>query len=151
MRWLDDHKPLPVGLGPLFWRPNTGPWHHRTTLKMRGSGPATFLAIVLTLFFSLSTGCFAFPVGSVGMVGGENPGGCHGHHGPMPQPSPVHRCCFAAHQVPAATSITPSPTSYDAVADYVTSSPSTGKPSAIVTLPFQVLDASPPLTTVLRI
>jgi hypothetical protein len=118
---------------------------------MRGSGPATFLAIVLTLFFSLSTVCFAFPVGSVGQVASENPGGCHSHHGRMPEPSPAHTCCFPAHQVPAATSIAPSPISLDAVADYVTSSPSTGRPNAVITIPVQVLDTSPPQTIVLRI
>lgn len=114
------------------------------------SRPATFLAMAVMLSFALSTVCVASPVGPLGQLGGQNPGGCHGHHGPMPEPSPVHSCCFAAHQVPAATSIAPQ-MSLDAVADYVASSPSTGKPTGIVTLPFQVLDPSPPLTTVLRI
>lgn len=118
---------------------------------MYGSRSATFLAIVLTFVFSLSTVCFAFPVGSFGQLGGEAPGGCHGNRGPMPMPSPAHSCCFAAHQVPAATSIAPSPMSLDAVADHVIGTPSAGEPDAVITIPVEVLDTSPPLTTVLRI
>src|SRR5919197_372639 len=70
------------------------------------SRPATFLAIALILLFAFSTVCFASPVWQFGYPASEMPSGCHGNHGPMP--SPAHTCCFAAHQVAAATPIAPS-------------------------------------------
>jgi|SRR5579872_723388 hypothetical protein len=117
---------------------------------MRSSRPATFFAILLTLIFSFSTGCFAFPAASVEQVS-QAQGGCHGHHGPMPDPSPLHTCCFAAHQVPAATSISAAPASLDATADHAISTLSIGEPDPAITTAAEMLNASPPLIAVLRI
>lgn len=117
---------------------------------MRSSRPATFFAIVLTLVFSFSTVCFAFPGGSVEHASHAQ-GGCHGHHRPMRDPSPMHSCCFAAHQVPAATSISAAPASLDPTADPALSTLSIGELDAIITPPAEMLNTSPPLITVLRI
>lgn len=116
---------------------------------MCASRPAMFFSIVLILVFSTSTVCFAFPIGSVGQVG-QAPGGCHNHRGPMPKPSPMHACCFAAHQV-LATSIGPAPIALDTAVDQVVSAPSSGEHDALISGASQVLDTSPPLKSVLRI
>ncbi len=116
---------------------------------MRGSRPATFGAIVLTLMFALSTACFASPGGSLGQPGAKAPGGCHGHDRPMS--SPAHKCCVAAHQLPAATPVATVPISLDAVAGKVISGPSIVEPAVAITIPVPVLDTSPPRMTVLRI
>lgn len=117
---------------------------------MRGSRPATLLATVLTLVFSLSPVCFAFPATSVEQVS-QAQGGCHGQRGPMPKPSPMHTCCFAAHQVAAATSIGLAPISLDAAADQALSTQSISELDAFITIPAQMLNPSPPLPAVLRI
>ncbi len=117
---------------------------------MCGSRPATFFAIALTLVFSFSTVCFAFPVGSFGQVG-QVGAGCHGHREPMPKPLPVHSCCLAAHQVLSASSIALSQISLDDAADQTVSTPWISEPDAAITKAAQIPDPSPPMVAVLRI
>ena len=115
---------------------------------MHRSRPAAFLALVVTFIFAVSTVCLAPPIGSFGSLSGANPGGCHGHHGPTPEPA--HNCCFSGHQIPTTTSIGPSPVSLNAVTGHVASTSSMGNP-ALTPVPVQTQATSPPLTTVLRI
>jgi hypothetical protein len=107
-------------------------------------------AILLGLMFGISTMCFASPMSAITPVSSGMPeGGCHGHHGPMP--SPAHTCCFAAHQVPAATPIAPPPMAMDAVASDLIYDLLVGESDAGVPAPVSLIGSSPPLTTVLRI
>jgi len=62
---------------------------------MRGSGSAWIAIVTAVVSLALPTLCFVWsPSTSLGTNSG-----CHGHHGPMPQPT--HSCCYAADQVPA--------------------------------------------------
>lgn len=113
---------------------------------MLNSRPVAILALILMLTFGLSSVCFAVPAHVLIPVSGDTPGGCHGHHGPMRPP--VHSCCNAAHQFPAATPIAPLPAVLDSVGPCVTA-PVDTQPRAVG--PAAANDSSPPSVTVLRI
>src|SRR5579872_4170039 len=117
---------------------------------MSRSRPLALFAILLTLMFAISTVCFASPMSAIAPVSSGTPdGGCHGHQGPMP--SPAHTCCFAVHQVPAATPIAPPPVALDAVASDLICALLVGESDAGIPAPVSAIGSSPPLTTVLRI
>jgi hypothetical protein len=84
----------------------------------------------------------------LGQPAGAMAGGCHG--GSMPMPSPAHRCCFAAHQIPA---IAPVARVLMALAAFSGGETVACVPDLYVGMstPVPPIDASPPLATVLRI
>jgi len=90
--------------------------------------------------------CFASSAGVAG-----TPGGCHGHHGPMPMPFPAHSCCFAAHQIPAVGPIAPSQLAFDACEAHVVNSAAVDQSHRAEAASVSAIDTSPPLSAVLRI
>src|SRR5207245_11296775 len=74
---------------------------------MHSSRPVTILALMLVLTFGLSTACFALHGQLSALTTGQTPGGCHGHHGPMPQPA--YSCCYAGPLMPAPVQLASSP------------------------------------------
>ena len=61
------------------------------------------LAMVMVICSTLMFLCLALPASASPATNS----GCHGHHGPLPQPA--HSCCYAAQQAPAALPVAPSP------------------------------------------
>ena len=88
-----------------YWYPKLAAGYHiDVRLMERFVRPVAVFATVLTLAFGLSTLCFASSVRTHSPTPDqENNSGCHGHHGPMPQPG--HECCYDAHHTPAATPV----------------------------------------------
>src|SRR5215831_2685256 len=78
---------------------------------MHNSKPITVLALILILGVWLPLPCFGLLAGGIISAQTTMPGGCHGHRH---MPSPVHRCCYPDHQVPAATPV--APTTVDVIA-----------------------------------
>lgn len=116
--------------------------------SMRASKPIAIVTLILTLGFMVPMLCFAFVADGVATGTTSAPGGCHGHHGPMPQPA--HACCYAAHQVPAATPIAPSPAALDSTIRWIAGfENSDGLNSGWATI--ESNDSSPPPPAILRI
>ena len=113
---------------------------------MHCSRTVGIVAILVAVTFAVSPEFFA---SSGGMVG--SPGGCHGHHGPMPLPFPAHNCCFAAHQIPAVGPIAPPQVALDACETDLVNTASVGQAYRARAARVLAANTSPPLIAVLRI
>lgn len=83
---------------------------------MRSSRPVAIVAIILMFGFIAPMLCVGFA--TTGFPSADTmPGGCHDHHAPMP--SPEHSCCYAAHQIPVATSIVPTSMPLTSVVEWI--------------------------------
>jgi len=107
---------------------------------MRNAGPASILALILMLAFFPAT--MSMPMNS-----GTTPGGCHGHHGPMPPPT--HSCCDS-HQVPAAVQIARAAVGLNFVAGWLGTADII-RPRTCAVRTMDTPDLCLPLSTVLRI
>jgi len=115
---------------------------------MHSSRPVTILALMLVLTFGLSTACFALHGQLSAPTTGQTPGGCHGHHGPMPQPA--HSCCYAGQQITAPVQFAPSPVALHTVVGSICGFDTAVSHSGIAPA-VQENDSSPPSRSVLRI
>ena len=87
--------------------------------------------------------CFALPAAAVAGM----PGGCHGHHEPIPTSS--HSCCYAPPQPPAQVQIAPTATPRSiTIADVVPFMVENARPILAVSWN---ADLSPPPQLILRI
>ena len=108
----------------------------------------TIFVLALMFMFALASPCVAFSVGtSTPGNSGTAPGGCHGHHGPMPKPT--HSCCYATQAVPIPVQITRPLAALQTLSNIITFNLA-ATPTDLAVTEYSS-DASPPLFSILRI
>ena len=114
---------------------------------MRSSRPVAIVAVILMFGFIAPMLCVGFVTTGLTSAG-TMPGGCHDHHAPIP--SSGHSCCYAAHQIPAAASISPTSMALPSAVEWVEAAIDVRLLNDSA-LPADGNDSSPPGALVLRI
>lgn len=142
-RGVDDVRPQ-LRASVLQMASDLFVWHLKRMQHIRQPAVA-ILTTALLLVFVMPLFCLAQPMGMA--VLGSTPGGCHGHHRPMPLPT--HRCCYAKPQLSAQVRLVSLQAVLNVVLGRVERIPS-DRPLRGNSEPTHA-DLSPPLSSVLRI